>query len=117
MNTKYEQKARIMRKQTRDKLPHLMLGRIVFQGRYEITEEIGRGSWSVCYAAKSLHSPGDIIAVKCVPRQGLSSRDRISIKDEAICHRRMEGRHRNILRLVASEEHISSDILYIGSEL
>ena len=94
-----------------------MRGRVVLQGRYQITDQIGGGSWSVCYKAKALNDPNDVIAVKCVPRAGLSSHVRVAIKDEAVCHRKIGRKHRNILRMVAAEERPSSDVLYIGAEL
>lgn len=87
------------------RLPKQMQGRVVLGGQYELHSVLGNGSWAVCYTAINVKNPKDVIAVKCIPRKGLSNAYRRSIKEEPealkVAH---ESSHDLILKFIGSEE-------------
>lgn len=93
-----------------------MRERLVLEGKYRLVSPIAQGSWAVCYKAEAVDNPEETVAVKCIPRTGLSPRNREVISGEATYNKAVSERHENILKFVGMEEDPVEDVLYVVTE-
>ena len=82
---------------------------MVLEGKLQLTEILGTGAYGVVYLAVDLHAPKPVyLAVKCLLRAGLDSRQRHFQRREIALHQ-LASRHPNVVtlhKIIEDGDHI-----------
>ena len=98
-----------------EKLPE-MEGRYICDGEVLIKERLGFGGWGIVYKGETTGDITATVAVKFIPRKGLSDYQRTLLENEVDYHRKVSGTHKSILDIHGCFDDEDFDALIIITE-